>query len=277
MTEISFIVNFVYKHDMPEYVIVYAGAAPGTHITALTEMFPAIKFHLYDPRPFEITESENIKLYNQLFLDTDAESWKGKNVFFISDIRTGAENIKLKIQEGNIAFERSIVKDMEMQKMWVEIIDPVESHLKFRLPYPDILPEYTAKTKYLYGYVFKQAWAPQSSTEGRLVPIRKEGKFALRDYDNKDYEEKMFHHNSVVRETVQFLEPVNNTKCIVSSELGQDYDCTSEMFTLKQYLELMGYVPSILSVSRLSEKITKTIGGGKTLTSIRKRNKQYKR
>ena len=41
----------------PEGLCVYVGAAPGTHITFLCEMFPRITFHLYDPRDFTVKES----------------------------------------------------------------------------------------------------------------------------------------------------------------------------------------------------------------------------
>src|SRR5690349_13399064 len=33
-------------------VVVYAGAAPGTHIPLLAEKLPTIQWHLYDPAPF---------------------------------------------------------------------------------------------------------------------------------------------------------------------------------------------------------------------------------
>ena len=34
--------------------VVYAGAAPGTHIKLLSELFPSTHFHLYDPAPFTV-------------------------------------------------------------------------------------------------------------------------------------------------------------------------------------------------------------------------------
>jgi hypothetical protein len=76
-------------------IVVYAGAAPGNHIPILSDLFPEIEFHLYDPAPFKINPSNKIKIYNQYFLDKDALDWKNKdNVYFISDIRTSDYHVK---------------------------------------------------------------------------------------------------------------------------------------------------------------------------------------
>jgi hypothetical protein len=76
-----------------QYVAVYAGAAPGIHIPLLAELFPNATFHLYDPAPFQITETERIKLFNEYFTDDIARTYSRDGipmttrVVFICDIR----------------------------------------------------------------------------------------------------------------------------------------------------------------------------------------------
>ena len=47
-----------------QYTAVYAGAAPGIQTPFLSELFPNVTFHLYDPAPFKIQETDRIKIFN---------------------------------------------------------------------------------------------------------------------------------------------------------------------------------------------------------------------
>lgn len=69
------------------FTCLYVGAADGKHINIYSKLFPKIKFILYDPRPFMIKESKNIKIFQQFFTDQDCRKYKGIDAF-ISDIRT---------------------------------------------------------------------------------------------------------------------------------------------------------------------------------------------
>jgi hypothetical protein len=116
-------------------IIVYVGAADGKHISFLSELYPQVEFHLYDPRDFHILESEKIKLHNEFFSDNDALEWSArqiadKNIFFISDIRT-ANYEKMSYQE----VEAAVLRDNENQRQWFETINPVSGLLKCRPPY----------------------------------------------------------------------------------------------------------------------------------------------
>lgn len=65
MTEIYFLTK--YEH-LSKYVV-YAGAAPGTHIPFLSKMFPSLSFLLVDPNPFNIKENDKLKIINDYFTD----------------------------------------------------------------------------------------------------------------------------------------------------------------------------------------------------------------
>lgn len=61
-------IEFLTEHANEHTIVIYAGAAPGTHIQYLSrELFPKIKFVLVDPSPFSIRETEKIEIINELF------------------------------------------------------------------------------------------------------------------------------------------------------------------------------------------------------------------
>lgn len=265
MNEIMFFSLFWDPEAVPNPVVVYAGAAPGLHIPFLASMFPTFVFHLYDPRPFGIGGSDRIHIHQQLFLDADAQRWaRRSDVLFISDIRTadytqmeGAEN------------EAAIMADMRMQENWYNIIRPVRGHLKFRLPYVEGYPGAMTSVRYLNGFVFRQPWAPQTSTETRLVPTGGEI-----DWSSKKYEDQMFYHNAVVRERQRFLNPLTGTDTPIdpSQGLTNDYDSTAHTVILMDYLMKMGGSEAVTAdaVLRLSRAVIAATGrGGKDLVQLR--------
>ena len=207
LSELDFLTTFWDHTTVPNPIIVYAGSAPGIHIPFLAELFPQATWHLYDPSPFTIKPTEKIHIYSQLFTQEVAQSWseiskKDSNIFFISDIRF-SEYKRAVTEEEQKANENAVKADLMMQADWVRTINPVQALLKFRLPYAY---SFEPKTfNYLNGYVFRQPYAPQSSTETRLVPIRNEdGSWQTTDWDIAKYGNQLFYHNSIVRETYRY-------------------------------------------------------------------------
>jgi hypothetical protein len=267
MSEIQFINLFWNSQNVPNPIFVYAGAAPGKHIIMLSQMFPQITFHLYDPAEFSkgLHDGKKIFTYQQLFTDEDAQRWSGRNdVFFVSDIRT-ADYTKMGEQEN----EQAVDSDMQMQQRWLQIINPVQAMLKFRLPYPDRWPSTTYN--YLFGYVMKQIWAPQTSTETRLIPIRNEqGQWIATEWDIKAYEERLFYHNTIIREKILFLDPITLQKNPLDPpELLNDFDSMAEALILRDYLYKIAdprtQDPIMLrdAVVELSRLLTLSINRGK--------------
>lgn len=265
MNEIEFFVLFWDPLAAPNPIVVYAGAAPGLHIPFLASMFPTFVFHLYDPRPFGIPGSDSIHIHQQLFLDAEAKQWAGRqDVLFISDIRT-ADYTQMEDAEN----EAAILGDMRMQETWHNIIKPLRSHLKFRLPYVEGYPGALTTVRYLNGFVLRQPWAPQTSTETRLVPT--EGEV---DWDCKKYEDQLFYHNAVVRERQRFLNPLTQTDVPIDTVRGlsNDYDSCAHVVILMDYLIKMGGLESTTpaTVLKLSEAILNSIGrGSKSLPQLR--------
>lgn len=175
-------------------LVVYAGAAPATHIMILVEMFPDIMFHLYDPRRFDILAHDRICInpyhndHNMSttsdkygwFTDQVAASYRNRAVTFISDIRTEAT-------------EHEIEHNQRAQQRWITIMQPVASMLKFKLPY--VQPGESSCYTYLAGTIRPQCWAPTTSAESRLT-ITGTGEQTL---DRGTYERQMSWYNNVAR------------------------------------------------------------------------------
>lgn len=284
---IQFLTNFWDRENITNPVVVYAGAAPGNNIRIISQMFPSIVFHLYDPRDFKIKETENIIIYQQLFTDDDANQWSEKdNIYFISDIRSANYKNEKSLDD----YEKIIMGEMKMQMKWYNIINPLYGHLKFRLPYSG--GNRPKNVDYLNGWVFKQPWAPQTSTETRLVPYGnfddvEKNKTKIKSWSVKKYEKKLFYHNSVTRQDNKYTNPFLNTKktkkykYINYPELLDDWDSNAEIQIFKEYLIKQNKTPNYKNCINLSKMITKELSFGSkyktTLQSLRSKNKNNTR
>jgi hypothetical protein len=185
-SEIEFISK--YAKDMPkdDRIFLYVGAAAGSHLLVLRELFPDFTYILYDSAPFDprLRGLPNIDIRQRYFVDADVEAFKGKNVLFVSDIRRPqTEDIKLN--------DRIIGEDMKLQQDWVIGIKPFAAMLKFRLPFTP------GSSKYLDGPIHLQVMPPEVSTECRL--IIKGTSYKYREYDHTEHEEKLFYYNTEIR------------------------------------------------------------------------------
>jgi cap2 methyltransferase len=217
LSEIEFMTMF------PDHqTVVYAGAAPGTHIPYLSSLFPETKFVLIDPAPFTCHATENILTKQEMFTDDIAMSFANQDVLFISDIRAVDFRTATVIET-----EEQIAIDMNAQMRWHEIMNPIASILKFRLPWDK------GTTEYLAGDIKLPVWGPQRTTEARLIVKRGAG---MRTYDDLKYEQQMSSFNTHTRVAIY-----PHTKRI--SDVGDPlychcYDCVAEIRILEAYLKM---------------------------------------
>lgn len=250
---ISFLTKYLDK-TIVNPVIIYAGSAPGFNIGIVSKLFPDVIWHLYDPASFKLKRNDKIQLYQEYFTDQIAEGWaeiqqKDKNIYFISDIRT-ADYTKAKDLDDN---ERQIMEDMNMQRKWVEIIKPNVSHLKFRLPYS--LANIPDEVEYLDGIIYKTPYAPQTSTETRLVVLDHD---IHNKYSCKQYQSQLFYHNNIIREKYKYINEYQDIP-----EILDDYDSCLEMFLWKEYLLYINKTVTKENVIKLSRDATKLLTQGR--------------
>ena len=231
--------------------VVYAGAAPGTHVRALADMFPSHTFILVDPAPFTVRPETGRIIINQcMFTDELAYELRHRlrntRVVFISDVRS----CDFEFHSDDVHSDR-MVSDMQAQARWHGILLPFKSMLKFRLPYS------SGQTRYLDGDVYLPVWGPPTTTECRLVIDTHPGS---RIYDHTEHEQKMFFFNTVTRVA---LYPHSVCGC----GIDHCYDCMAEVSILSRYFDVMH--PSIVdkegAISELSARISSSISSERTL------------
>lgn len=210
---------------------VYAGAAPGHHIYYLQKMFPTVHFELYDPNEFVVKNNAMLKTHVQFFTDGDAEYWKKRtsdeNLYlaFCTDIRTEPATCE------------NIVRNMEMQKKWWQIMNPELAMFKFRLPWEE------GETEYPEGDIYIQPYPGPTSTETRLIS-KKDAPIVK--YNNKKYEEACFYHNTISR-SMKYPCKLGN---LDMSRDGIDncYDCVSFVVIVEDYIKATGSKSSIRAI-----------------------------
>ncbi len=261
--------------EIKEWIFLVAGAAPGHHFPVIAEMFPQFRFVLYDPSPFSISEElmqkfgSRITIHNALFTEEVAQEWSGRNnVFFSSDIRRGYSITKT----ASGAIENIIAEDMEMQKHWVDVINPVQAMLKFRLPYVDSTPGGDLIDKpvdYFDGFVAHQQWVGASSTETRLIPVKRNGVYLTKTWSSVKYQDQLFYHNTITREGIRYKSPFPWTSS-PEYEYFDRYDETASVYILKAYIEKMsGNVANEAQSLALLDHIVASLNKSrKTPTSI---------
>ena len=224
MAEIEFL-TLIGRENLRDALVVYAGAAPGTHMTYLCGLFPEVKFLLVDPAPFQVKASAQVAIIYDLFTDEMARVIASvcdvhTPVYFISDVRSTdpTSGQTREIMEGQV------FSDHVDQMRWHELMGSRRSMLKFRLPWN------TAQTEYLDGDIYLPVWGTRTTTECRLItheqfPCKK------KVYDNVKLERQMMYFNNVTRHS---LFP---HRVVGGEGIDHCYDCTAECHILGRYLE----------------------------------------
>eukprot|EP00043_Microstomoeca_roanoka_P015870 m.159576 g.159576 ORF g.159576 m.159576 type:complete len:698 (+) comp16349_c1_seq3:1168-3261(+) len=241
LSEIEFLLRYGQRSDL----VVYAGAAPGTHIAQLSVMFPQHRFVCVDPAPFspQLSACKQLLLRQEKFTDQVAEEYAGRNVLFVSDIRSVDPDLTTEKET-----DHAVRNDQDCQMRWHDIMKPAASMLKFRLPWDK------GTTEYLDGEIYLPVWGPITTTEARLMVTG----HSRRRYDNQKYEAQLFHFNTRVR--------VGRYAHGVKGEgIDYCYDCKAEIEILRRYFikeqKMDPNDPTIDDqIAELSRRISRSLG-----------------
>jgi hypothetical protein len=230
--------QFIKMYPDTKYFI-YAGSAPNKYGWLLHKEFPHMKFVYIDPRPHELVECDGytcnsitvtrdtikqievgpdtIYLITDYFDSEYAKLFNGLDCIFMCDIRSIAGE---KLAEGDVC------NNLSQQAVWFKLMGAKAASLKFRVPFSLIDKPWslsspqmgvdldlassmglniidnivsTGKFRYFGGKIFLQAYAGVTSAETRLV-CDKDAEYI--DYDNLNYEAKLFYYNIVTRNSV---------------------------------------------------------------------------
>ena len=268
ITELLFL--SLYADDTIDTVI-YAGAAPGQHIYPLSKMFSHLKFHLYDSAPFDkrLDTTENVEIFTSYFTDKDIDNYnkQGGNYLFISDIR----NLSYDRNKINMRLNQEMIwKDMTDQQQWLSRLNFKHASLKFRLPFPEdfVIEKYGTEVDYLDGMLIKQPYTGSFSTECRLFVNGENIKF--RTWDLKTFEQKMFHHNKVIRQQATYKHVITRKNEDTYPDkvyqhnnepfmLTRDYDSTYLGYVVLKYMNKIGVGINMKNFKGLCDYIIKNI------------------
>lgn len=268
MIEMEFLTKYSCVDQKRKTIVVYAGAAPGSHIDFLAKLFPDCYYILADPSDFQVKRRKNIKIINDYFTHKLAEEIRTEyadrtkyNLLFMSDIRT-ANWRQMDVEEN----EEYIKKDNQFQLEWCQIMKPDKAVLKFRLPYQE------GVTKYFPGDIYLSPWGPTRTTETRLIPSSYDNDDLI-EYDQIKYEEQLYYFNTIAR----FEKYPHNVR---GEGITENYDSAAEIQILYEYLTWKyGTEPDIREISKLSYDISrKIVKGHRTLLNQdnpRKKNKPF--
>jgi hypothetical protein len=274
-SELEFLTICSNKLSLNECVIIYVGAAPGTHIDYLRDYFPEPYWILYDPARFHIKNSDKVSIFTErkgFFNDSSVSDvlshpfvLKSKYILFISDIRVDTK-------------EENIFKEMLDQQRWVINLNATISMLKFRLPYTlegensnwsydltDIrdkicmpsgpCPKKDYSLCYLKGDIYTQIYPPSFSTETRLI-IHKEGKkYKFCNYDTIKYEEKCLYYNLFTRRRTMVYKESNKLKNHIMGIFENNYETCSQYFIVESYLKSRQLSTNLSSICTLMYNI----------------------
>lgn len=259
-SELLFLTNYYDPSEVKD--LIYIGAAPGDHLDVLSKLFPSLTFHLYDKADFnpELGMIKNIKINNTYFDKDDVKEWKDINCLLISDIRTVSYDSSKTLVDDLKENEEIVWKDMNLQRSWVEEIEPLYSLLKFRLPYAEEFELEKGKIRtYLDGIVYTQPFCKSSSSETRLCVFGKQ--ITERDWDILSYEKKLFYHNSVTRSKHTFKNPLNNSTKNIYPQIGlyNDFDSVYLTNVVIDYMKKINREITEESVKKLLKYIINNI------------------
>lgn len=235
------------KYDRQIYVL-YINPDSGNYIGILSDLFPKLKFLLYNTnfhrdvvskRKVIISakveaaiKEERIRLYDD-FTDNDLQHYVGRNdIFLISNIFSNIQEVNPDPDKLSALRVDANLRDLEYQKKLYNVIKPLHASLRFRLPtnFEDAPTSFT----YMYGYLFKMPFVSLRSTETRLVPIENQ----LKDYDMKSYYRKMIEFNTLTRNVSRFTNPFTGDRSdILQDELITDWDTMAYLQVMSDYLK----------------------------------------
>lgn len=252
---------FLEPYKKTEHVcVVYFGSSPGHHLKILVDLMPNTwHWRLYDETPSEVFRNNNDPVYFEKYVKKNNvlqkllikrtykpninvfqfpicereaqiihnQSHKFSKILCISDIRT-------------LTDEENVISDMEYQLKIVEIIQPYQASLKFKLPYSDDFP---ANFEYFDGLLVLQCFKKSISHECRLFTLQGKQCLQKKIYNKQKYNNFNYYFQTNLRTSVyssndQICNEIDHPflfKYGVASD--HCYDCTCVKIIMKCFFE----------------------------------------
>ncbi|CAF1645437.1 unnamed protein product [Rotaria magnacalcarata] len=236
LTEIEFLTTYGAGR---QFLVIYAGAAPGSHLNFLSSLFPNLEFVLFDTAQFDVQPTDRITIRKQKFDTNVARNCASStlDILFICNVHTFNS---YQYQE------QDTVEDMENQKVWHKLLKPHMSLLNFRLP------RKSGKFEYLNGQPIIEPWASKRAIECRLL-VEREAK--PKQYDSTTFEDALTYFHNITR--IVYYE--HNIQYDEAEGLDHCYDCRTEIFILQQYLSIIQNVTDEADLTKRTVQMSSDI------------------
>lgn len=175
MSDLLWICQFMCRYWDSESLrnpnVVYIGTQISSSISALSEMFPDARWHIYPGSPSSKSSDRvegNVHYYSHRFAPDDIAKFKelNKSVLLICNLRTATGPITRGTdgKRSRSQIPQDIIQDMKDQEYFYKSIDPAKACLKF------VASDKTVSMEYLFGVVFLKPFMPIGSKESVIVP-----------------------------------------------------------------------------------------------------------
>lgn len=237
-----------------EYVLVYIGATHASYIPYLLSLFPSLKIHLWNrPERLDVKETDSIRVLPSEFSDPTREG-------FFTDVV--AQKYRDRYGSSNNIILVSDIGESEIERRWIDIIDPLVSYLKFQT-------SSTGTYEYLAGNLMTQPWSHVQSTETRLLSYRP---YTVTRYDAQNYVQAMSYYNTVTRMRSYNIGKAIGVDLGTSIYMPEDgfctcHDCAREAQIIGNYMRVSGYPLNMANVKAFIHR--NTIGSRSSSESTR--------
>eukprot|EP00049_Salpingoeca_infusionum_P007835 m.126679 g.126679 ORF g.126679 m.126679 type:complete len:644 (-) comp13840_c0_seq2:2795-4726(-) len=247
LLDLEFMLNYGHLADT---VVVSAGQSC-THINALAEIyFPKHYYIVFVAQDTRIEPAPNVDLIRRSMDESDCHAFAERTILYINQ-PVVSDDLHVK----------GLGQAMVSQRNFVNIMQPEMSRLRFLLPWPE-KGQPGQVYHYFDGILRYGIFGVLTGTE---ISLDVSDTRSVRAYDTKDFEELMFHHNTLTRPSY-FEHDIPP-----GSGLDHCYDCSCEIRIFKRYLhdhmadKLKTDEEIREEVVRLSDELSRLVSRNRTL------------
>ncbi|CAF1476000.1 unnamed protein product [Adineta ricciae] len=232
--EIEFLTK--YSSKQTNLLVIYLENSSNSHFNHLSQLFPQIQFHVFRTKSNEIKETKQLKIFNEIFTNEIALKYSShSSLLFICNLQR-FEN------------DENIDKDTKNEIRWISILKPLASFLRFSFP-----KTHCEMLEFYQGDLYWNLWSSPESVECRIM-IENLPKLIF--YDWKQFQQSFFYFQQIKR-TMFYQHDLDH---IETEGLDHCYDCTAEIFILKNYFTSIQHIHEkkslFQSIAQLSHQIS---------------------
>lgn len=235
---LAFLTNFMTSVEDKATVLFLGNHT--SYVIPLARFFPNLTFHCYFGSSDGLEEHPRVTMHSEEFNDEIARSYfeleRDEPLFYIA----------------NCAFRKSrgekpkkaqrLIESLENRARWYYLVRPTEALVLFALPYPDHSKDQVFS--FLDGTLICVPHGESDSAVSRIIPNGKN-----RDWNLREYDERIFNFNSIVR-TSFFKNPMPEN----GGQNVMQYDEAYERFVIQKYLNMLPIHLSPMGVEKFLDK-----------------------